>query len=84
MAGIHVSPKEEAETENATEGAQIKNRIAYNLAVVYKKSRDDRTGSETFIRRFGRGQRKANCSASFPNPQPRDYQQFDIYEQDLL
>jgi len=40
LAGIHVSPKEEAETENATEGAQIKNRIAYNLAVVLQESQE--------------------------------------------
>ncbi|EGP4969263.1 DUF916 and DUF3324 domain-containing protein [Enterococcus faecium] len=40
LAGIHVSPKEEAEAENATEGAQIKNRIAYNLAVVLQESQE--------------------------------------------
>ena len=35
--GIHVSPKEEAETENATEGAQIKIVLLIISQSFYKK-----------------------------------------------
>lgn len=41
LAGIHVSPKtDDPDTADKKEGTQIKNRIAYNLAVVLQESRD--------------------------------------------
>ncbi|MBM7711562.1 DUF916 and DUF3324 domain-containing protein [Enterococcus xiangfangensis] len=41
LAGIHVTPKEEeGKNSSKKDGVQIKNRIAYNLAVVLQESQD--------------------------------------------
>ncbi len=41
LAGIHVIPKEENEEKSSDEnGVQIKNRIAYNLAIVLQESKE--------------------------------------------
>ena len=72
LAGIHVSPKEEAETENATEGAQIKNRIAYNLAVVLQESQETiEPDLKLLSGDLDEVNAKPTVQLRFQNPQPR-------------
>ena len=40
LAGIHVIPKEEETVQSSQKGVQIKNRLAYNLAIVLQENED--------------------------------------------